>query len=166
MQRTSFADMQCSIAQTLDVVGERWSPLIIRDLYLGLHRFDELVTNLGISRNLLTQRLDGLLAAGIVERVPYHERPVRHEYLLTDAGRDLVPVLMAVMAWGDKWATPVGGPPLRVIHDSCGAPFTPQVCCSECGESISSDSVTAAAGPGAASGLGTRLLASLIPTTG
>ncbi|MFC4054250.1 winged helix-turn-helix transcriptional regulator [Actinomadura syzygii] len=158
MQRTSFAEMHCSIGQTLERVGEWWTPLIVRDLYLGLRRFDDIAENLGISRNLLTRRLETLVADGIVERRAYQERPPRHEYHLTEAGRELVPVLMAVMAWGDKWATPAGGPPARLLHRDCGAEFTPQVACSSCGKPVTADTVKVLPGPGAAIGLGTKVL--------
>ncbi|GAA3664641.1 helix-turn-helix domain-containing protein [Nonomuraea antimicrobica] len=159
MQRTSFAEMHCSIGQSLERVGEWWTPLIVRDVYLGLHRFDDIAENLGISRNLLTRRLETLVADGIVERRAYQERPLRHAYHLTEAGRELVPVLMSLMAWGDKWATPAGGPPVRLTHRECGAEFTPQVCCSACGKPVTSANVRALPGPGAASGPGTRVLA-------
>ncbi|MET8862002.1 helix-turn-helix domain-containing protein [Nonomuraea sp. NPDC004580] len=159
MQRTSFAQMHCSIGQSLERVGEWWTPLIVRDIYLGLRRFDDIAENLGIARNLLTRRLQGLVADGIVERRAYQERPLRHEYHLTEAGRELVPVLMALMAWGDRWATPEGGRPVRLVHDGCGTEFTPQVCCSTCGEPVTAANVTALPGPGAAYGPGTRVLA-------
>lgn len=159
MQRTSFAEMHCSIGRSLELVGEWWTPLIVRDLYLGLNRFDDIAENLGISRNLLTRRLDALVEHGIVERRAYRERPPRHEYHLTAAGHELVPVLMALMAWGDKWATPPGGPPMRLVHRDCDAQFTPQVCCSACGEPIDDSAVASHAGPGAAAGPGTRVLA-------
>lgn len=159
MQRTSFAEMHCSIGQSLERIGEWWTPLIVRDIFLGLHRFDDLAENLGIARNLLTRRLETLVEGGIVERRAYQERPRRHEYHLTEAGHDLVPVLMALMAWGDKWATPAGGPPVLLVHDECGAQFTPQVCCSACGKPARTAEVTALPGPGAASGPGTRVLA-------
>ncbi len=159
MQRTSFAEMHCSIGQSLERVGEWWTPLILRDIHLGLHRFDDIAENLGVSRNLLTRRLEALIADGIVERRAYQERPPRHAYHLTEAGRELVPVLMALMAWGDKWATPAGGPPVLLEHDACGARFTPRVCCSECGQPVTATDVTALPGPGAASGPGTRVLA-------
>jgi DNA-binding HxlR family transcriptional regulator len=159
MRRTSFAEMHCSIGRSLERVGEWWTPLIVRDLYLGLHRFDDIAENLGISRNLLTRRLETLVTDGIVERRAYQERPPRHEYHLTEAGHELVPVLMALMAWGDKWVTPAGGPPVRLVHHECGAEFTPQVCCSECGTPVTTAKVTALPGPGAAYGPGTKVLA-------
>jgi DNA-binding HxlR family transcriptional regulator len=158
MHRTSFAGMHCSIGQALEVIGEWWTPLILRDIYLGLDRFDEIAEDLGMSRNLLTARLDRLVSNGILHRQPYQERPPRHEYHLTEAGRDIVPALMTLMAWGDRWATPPGGPPALLVHDTCGAQFTPRVACSECGEAVTSETVTPVAGPGAARGPGTRVL--------
>jgi DNA-binding HxlR family transcriptional regulator len=154
-----FGAWHCSIARTLDVMGETWTPLLVRDLYLGVDRFDDLVRDLGISRALLARRLDGLVAHGLVRREAYQERPVRHRYRLTEAGAALVPVLMAVMAWGDRFATAPGGPPMVLHHETCGEPFTPTVCCSVCGQAVDGDAVRAAPGPGAAAGPGTRVLA-------
>ncbi|MBF8189021.1 helix-turn-helix transcriptional regulator [Nonomuraea sp. K274] len=149
--------MHCSIAQAAGVVAEPWTPLILRDVFLGLRRFDDLVADLGISRNLLARRLEHLIAAGVVEKHPYQERPVRHEYVLTDAGRDIVPALLTLMAWGDRWSTPPGGPPALLVH-SCGERFTPVVTCPHCGGEATADTVTAVRGPGAARGPGTMLL--------
>jgi len=98
MQRTSFARMHCSLARGLELIGDWWSPLIIRDLFLGVRRFEELADDLGISRNLLTRRLASLQKNGIIERRPYQERPVRYDYRLSAAGRDLVPALLALTA--------------------------------------------------------------------
>lgn len=150
--------MHCSIGRTLEVVGEWWTPLILRDVYLGLRRFGDIAENLGISRNLLAQRLDRLVDGGILERRRYQERPPRDEYHLTAAGRDLVPALMALMAWGDRWVTPPGGPPVELVHDNCGARFTPEVTCSNCHRPVTAESVTVRPGPGAAPGPGTQLL--------
>ncbi|NKX85775.1 winged helix-turn-helix transcriptional regulator [Nocardia coubleae] len=111
-------------------------------------------SRLSWSSEPLTRRLEALVADGIVERRAYQQRPLRHEYHLTEAGRELVPVLMALMAWADKWATSSGGPSVRLVHDECGHQFTPQVCCSECAKPVTAQSVTALPGPGAASGPG------------
>jgi DNA-binding HxlR family transcriptional regulator len=162
MRQTSFAAMQCSLARSLEVVGDWWSPLIVRDLFLGLNRFDQLVDDLGISRNLLADRLAGLVGGGVVAKEAYQERPVRHRYVLTEAGRELVPVLLALTAWGDRWATPDGGPPLRTRHATCGARTTPTVCCSECREPLGADDIRVTAGPGGRSAPGTALLAELL----
>jgi DNA-binding HxlR family transcriptional regulator len=162
MRRTSFAGMHCSIARSLEVMGDWWTPLIVRDLHLGLTRFDELATDLGISRNLLTTRLTALVERGLVERRRYSERPPRDRYHLTTAGRDLVPVLAALTAWGDKWVAPKQGPPLRLQHRTCGEFFTPTVCCSHCGEALAADDLVAHGGPGGRQGPGTRLVAKLL----
>jgi DNA-binding HxlR family transcriptional regulator len=162
VRQTSFADFHCSLARTLEVIGDWWSPLVIRDLYLGLDRFDQLVADLGISRNLLTDRLETLVAGGVVERTAYQERPVRYRYSLTDAGRELVPVLLALTAWGDRHRDTSGeGAPLRVRHDACGRTTTPTVSCSACGGPITGDDVTMRPGPGGRAAPGTALLAEL-----
>lgn len=159
MQRTSFARMRCSLARGLDLIGDWWSPLIIRDLFLGVARFDELVEDLGISRNLLTRRLKSLVRNGIVERKAYQRRPTRYAYRLTEAGRDLVPAILALTAWGDRWAQPPQGSPILFTHTMCGHQFQPQVTCSICGEAISAETVSAAPGPGGAAMAGTKVLA-------
>ncbi|ASO18821.1 DNA-binding HxlR family transcriptional regulator [Actinoalloteichus hoggarensis] len=157
MRQTSFAEMHCSLARSLDLVGDWWSPLILRDLYLGARRFDELVRDLGISRNLLTTRLATLMAAGVVERTPYQQRPVRHGYSLTEAGRDLVPILLALTAWGDRWAG-LPDPPITFRHRTCGHDFVPTVSCSECDGAITAEDVDPLPGDGAHVGPGTRLV--------
>jgi len=133
--------MHCSLARGLDLIGDWWSPLIIRDLFLGVWRFDELIENLGISRNLLTRRLNALVRSGIVERKAYLRRPTRYEYRLTKAGRDLVPAILALTAWGDRWARPKEGSPMLFVHETCGHRFQPQVTCSACGEIVAGDTV-------------------------
>jgi DNA-binding HxlR family transcriptional regulator len=152
MRQTSFADMQCSLARTLEVVGDRWSPLILRDLYLGIESFDDLAQDLGISRNLLADRLTRLVEGGVVERTSYQDRPARYSYRLTESGREPVPVLMALTARGDRWATPDGGPPLELRHQACGRHFTPTVSCSECDRPIAMDDVETLPGPGGQTG--------------
>ena len=103
MQRTDFAQMQCSIARSLAVVGEPWSPLVIRDVFVGINRFDDLQRDLGISRKVLAERLRHLVEAGMLERRRYSERPPRDEYALTAMGSEFVDVLMAMVKWGDRW---------------------------------------------------------------
>src|SRR5690242_3444823 len=148
MQRTSFEDMNCSVAQCLEVVGEWWSLLIVRDAFLGVRRFDQFQERLGISRNILTERLSRLVDAGIFEKVPYSDRPLRHEYRLTDRGRDLWPVITAMRQWGDKYSA-LGGPPVQVVHKACGEVVDAVMVCSACGEPLSAHAVRAVAGPGA-----------------
>jgi DNA-binding HxlR family transcriptional regulator len=148
MQRISFEGMNCSVAQCLEVIGEWWSMLIVRDAFLGVRRFDDFQSRLGISRNILTNRLTSLVAAGVLEKVPYQDRPLRHEYRLTAKGRDLWPVLTTMREWGDRWAAP-SGPPLEVVHDACGHTMVLNHTCSACGEEVDSRSVRARPGPGA-----------------
>jgi DNA-binding HxlR family transcriptional regulator len=148
VERKSFSDMHCSVAQCLEVVGEWWSMLIIRDAFLGVRRFDEFQARLGISRNILNQRLGHLVDAGVLSKVPYSEHPPRHEYRLTDKGRDLWPVLTTMREWGDRHAAPAG-PPLEVVHKSCSHVTHAVMTCSACGEAIGPRDVRAKTGPGA-----------------
>jgi DNA-binding HxlR family transcriptional regulator len=159
MQRTSFARMHCSLARGLDLIGDWWSPLIVRDLFLGVVRFDDLIEDLGISRNLLTRRLKALIGSGIIKRQVYQRRPIRYEYRLTEAGRDLVPAILALTAWGDRWARPKEGSPMLFVHTTCGHYFQAQVTCSACGEVIGRDTVKTIGGPGGAMKPGTIVLA-------
>jgi DNA-binding HxlR family transcriptional regulator len=147
MERKSFAGMNCSVAQCLEVVGEWWSLLIVRDAFLGVRRFDQFQERLGISRNILTERLSRLVDAGIFDKVPYSERPLRHEYRLTERGRDLWPVITAMRQWGDKYAAP-GGPPVEIVHKGCGHVADAVMTCSACGEAIAARDVRAVNGPG------------------
>jgi DNA-binding HxlR family transcriptional regulator len=159
MQRTSFKPMHCSLAQALELTGEWWTPLILRDLFLGLNRFDELVENLGISRNLLTRRLAKLLRAKLVERTIYLRRPVRYAYRLSPAGEDLVPILVALTLWGDRWNPPARGGTIDFVHTRCGHALTPRMVCSECSEPIDAKTIRAAPRPGARPGPGIRVIA-------
>ena len=159
MKKISFADMRCSLARSLDVIGDWWTPLIVRDVYLGVTRFDDIAEDLGISRNLLTRRLKHLVDKGILRQEPYQTRPVRNDYRLTDAGMDLVPVILALTGWGDRWVQPMEGQPIRLVHRHCGQHFEPRVTCSACGEEIKAGDVLALPGPGGASKPGTQVLA-------
>ena len=143
--------MNCSVASCLDVVGEWWSLLIVRDAFLGVTRFEDFQARLGISRNILTDRLNHLVDGGVLERVPYQDRPPRSEYRLTDKGRDLWTVVTAMRQWGDRWTAP-DGPPLRIRHNSCGHLVKAVLVCSHCGEPLDAGQVTAVPGPGAAAG--------------
>jgi DNA-binding HxlR family transcriptional regulator len=148
VQRVSFEDMNCSVAQCLEVVGEWWSLLIVRDAFLGVRRFDDFQARLGISRNILNQRLKRLVDSGVLERVPYQDNPPRSEYRLTEKGRDLWHVLTAMRQWGDRWVAPAG-PPLKMRHSTCGRVVNAVAVCSHCGEPLGPRSVTAEPGPGA-----------------
>ncbi|MFC6486616.1 winged helix-turn-helix transcriptional regulator [Nitratireductor sp. GCM10026969] len=147
------------MARGLELIGDWWSPLIIRDLFLDVRRFDDLVEDLGISRNLLTRRLKALIEAGVVERHSYQDRPKRWEYQLSAKGRDLIPALLALTEWGDRWAGPKEGRPILFVHACCGHQFHPTVNCSVCGGSLSADTVSAKVGPGGRAAPGTKVLA-------
>jgi DNA-binding HxlR family transcriptional regulator len=137
----------CSIAATLAVIGDRWTVLVLRDIFRGVHRFSELQDDLGIARNLLSARLAKLVAAGVLEKVPYQDRPVRYEYRLTDKGRDLSPSLIALMGWGDRWMSN-GQPPTVLIHDQCGTPLEQRVECPTCDQDINPRAIRSRPGPG------------------
>ncbi len=147
MRRKSFEDMNCSVAQTLEVVGEWWTMLIIRDCFLGVTKFDDFQERLGISRNILADRLDHLVERGVLDRVPYQERPVRNDYRLTDKGRDLWLTLTALRQWGDRWEADEG-PPVIIEHKDCGHRTTVVPTCSSCGERLDARAVRARPGPG------------------
>lgn len=151
MQRTSFRDMNCSVAQCLEVIGEWWTMLIVRDAFLGVTRFEDFHERLGISRNVLNQRLAHLIDAGVLERVPYSDHPPRSDYRLTDKGRDLWHVLTAMRQWGDRWAAD-DGPPLEIVHKACGHVAEAVATCSACGGPLRARDVRAVAGPGAKDG--------------
>lgn len=124
---------RCSVARTASVIGDGWTVLVLRDLFNGVRRFDDLATHLGVARNVLTRRLAALTEAGVVVRVPYREpgARVRHEYRLTDAGRALRPVLLAMAGWGDVYRAGPDGPPVVVEHAGCGAPVHVEMRCAD-----------------------------------
>lgn len=145
----AFADLNCSIARPLSFLGERWSLLVIRDLFLGNTRFDEFQASLGIASNVLSQRLASLVEEGIVERRAYSEHPERFEYRLTEKGRDLQPVMQALREWGDRYTAGPAGPPVESVHDDCGKAFHVVPTCSQCGEVVERGHVHTRPGPGA-----------------
>ncbi len=132
----AFSDMDCSVARTLDIVGERWSLLILRDAFYGVRRFEDFRRDLGIARNVLTERLNKLVAQGVLAKVQYEDKPPRFEYRLTDKGRDLLGVVLAMMRWGDRWTGEGASPPVTLTHVSCGHATEALVTCSECGEEL------------------------------
>jgi DNA-binding HxlR family transcriptional regulator len=125
---------ECSIANALAVIGERWSLLALREVMFGERRFDQIARNTGASRDILTTRLRSLEAAGVLERRQYETRPPRYEYVLTESGRALHTVLLALMEWGDKYAT--DGEPPTVWQHSCGAELHTNTVCANCGEQV------------------------------
>jgi DNA-binding HxlR family transcriptional regulator len=148
MRRTSFAGMNCSVAGALEIVGEWWTFLVLRDAFLGVRRFEDFQRRLGIARNVLTARLQTLVSHGILERRLYQERPERYEYRLTDKGLELHPILVSLMQWGDKWAGVADAPPMGLIHTGCGHPSAPRMVCDHCGEPVHARDMQPVTGPG------------------
>jgi DNA-binding HxlR family transcriptional regulator len=150
MQRTNYGQLACSIARTLDVIGEPWSPLILRDVYVGITRFDQLQAELGISRKVLNERLKWLVERGVLRRAQYSERPPRFEYVLTDKGRELCDLLLVMVAWGDRWTAGTAGPPVLYRHHHCGQISSVELHCSVCDTPMCATDVDVLPGPGAA----------------
>ena len=148
MQRTSFGHMQCPIARSLERVGEWWSILILRDAFHGLTRFDQFQKSLDIAPNILTRRLNALVASGLLERRRYSERPARYEYLLTARGRDFRPVLLSLLTWGNKHFAPEG-PSVVVIDTKTGKPVDAVLIDRASGEPIAAPRFRTAPGPAA-----------------
>jgi DNA-binding HxlR family transcriptional regulator len=134
-----FADLgtsRCSIARALSVVGDRWTLLILREAFLGSTRFAEFHDNTGAARHIVAERLQRLVEHGVVDRRPYQDRPPRFEYTLTRKGRDLYPVILALLAWGDRWLLDDSEPTLTLLHEPCGAVMTPEVRCPNCEQPV------------------------------
>lgn len=133
MQWTDYESSTCSIARTLDIIGDRWTGLLLRDLLNGVHRFDDLHGHLGVARDVLSRRLTGLVEAGVVDKVAYKEdgARARYEYRLTQAGRELQTVVVALMDWGDRNLAGSDGPPMALEHKDCGAPVHATLTCDD-----------------------------------
>lgn len=141
-------DQICSLARSLEVLGERWTLLVIRDVFYGLRRFDEIQEDLGVARNVLTNRLGRLVEEGVLEKRAYSEHPPRFEYFLTEKGIDLWPVMITMMHWGDRYAAE-DGPPVVIRHKECDGEVDDRGYCSRCGERLEARDAYARYGPGA-----------------
>ena len=148
MRWKDAADQYCSIARALGVIGDRWTLLIIREAFSGVRRFDDFRQHLGVARNVLTDRLQRLVDAGVLERRAYQDNPPRHEYRLTECGRELNGVLLTLMGWGDRWLGAGAGPPIEVVHTGCGHVMQPALVCPDCGEPLSTRNTRMVSGPG------------------
>ena len=150
MSWSSAGESLCPVAQTLAVVGERWTLLLLREMFIGTRRFDEFQAQLDMSPHLLSNRLKDLEREGIVKRVPYQERPARFEYRLTPKGQDLFPVVVALKAFGEKWGEKQSrrSPALAMVHGACGCATGLKLVCTECGESYGPRDTHAALGSG------------------
>jgi DNA-binding HxlR family transcriptional regulator len=137
-----------SVARALEVIGERWTMLIVRDAFLGVRRFDDFQRGLGVARNVLAARLARLVAEGVMDRVLYQRRPDRHEYRLTEKGEELWPVVVHLMEWGDRHYPARGGVPQVLEHRGCGGAVSGRIACERCGRPVEAHDVVALAGPG------------------
>jgi DNA-binding HxlR family transcriptional regulator len=142
MRWRELGEQECSVARTVSVIGDRWTLLVLRECFLRVRRFEAFQERLGITRPVLAERLQKLVDAGVLEKVPYQERPVRHEYRLTPRGLDLYPVLMAIVHWGDVHMARDGQRPLLHRHRLCGHLFDPVMVCSECAAPLNAREVT------------------------
>ena len=143
----TYDAQNCSLARALEIVGERWTLLILRDVFLGVRRFDDFQDRLDVSRTVLAGRLQRLVEEGILARERYQERPERYEYVLTRKGRDLWPVINALRAWGDVYETP-NGPPRVFAHETCGTPIEAVAYCPHCRTVVPPEDVLTRRGPG------------------
>jgi DNA-binding HxlR family transcriptional regulator len=149
MKWDSLEEEPCSLARTVAVIGDRWTLMILRECFLRKRRFDAFQTTLGITRHLLADRLKKLVRFGVLRRVPYMESPKRYEYILTQKGLDLYPIIMSVVHWGNTHMVDTRGRPLLHEHKTCGKHFDPLMVCSECGEPVLAKQVHVHPGPGA-----------------
>ena len=152
MLQRDYPGQVCSIARSLEVIGERWTLLILRDALLGMEHFEEFQAKLGIASNVLTNRLKLLCDEGVLERVPDAERPGRPKYVLTEKGRELAPALIMLMKWGDRHYPTPGGPPRLTLHAGCGGNIGPDLRCERCGRHVRRGEIELPAGPGAPRG--------------
>ncbi len=147
MRWRDIGDQTCSIARALSAVGDRWTLLVLREAFLGVRRFDDMHAHLGATRHLLADRLRKLVEHGVLERVQYRERPERFEYRLTAKGRDLYPVIVGLVRWGDRWMADDRGAPMELVHKDCGHTMLPELACPACGKPVQARDVVARPGP-------------------
>lgn len=145
----TYPDITCSIARTLEVVGDRWTLLVVRNALAGMTRFEHFQQSLGIAPNVLTDRLTRLTEAGVLGQRRYSDRPVRFEYIPTDKGRTLWPVLGAMISWGDRYYAPPNGSPRLLLHQECGGRLVATLTCTSCSGTVPPDAVVMVEGPGA-----------------
>ncbi|MEV0208861.1 helix-turn-helix domain-containing protein [Streptomyces sp. NPDC050788] len=148
MKRTSFSNWPCSIATTMDLLGDAWTPLVLREAFYGIRRFDAFQQELGIARNTLTDRLRRLVDEGLLEKRPYQDEPRRYDYVLTEKGRDFFGVLAALSRWGDRWLAGAEGAPVVFHHDTCGHDTHAEVVCARCREPLRAEDTSMRMGPG------------------
>ncbi len=136
MRKSNLSHSTCTVARTVELIGDSWTQMILREMFLGSRRFEDLKARTGAVPHVLSQRLKRLEAEAILERRAYSDRPPRHEYKLTAKGRDLWPIIVAMKQWGDTWLGGDGEPPITLTHTECGQVTRPRLVCSACGEPI------------------------------
>ena len=136
MPRSTFSHLECSVANSAEIVSDPWTVLVLRDAFQGVRRFDQFVASLGIARNTLASRLERLIGDGMMTAVPYQDNPVRHEYRLTDKGKDLIDVLLTLWSYGERWNPPANPDRQRAIHVECGHEADAVAHCGHCGERL------------------------------
>jgi DNA-binding HxlR family transcriptional regulator len=149
MRVSEFPRDTCSVANALEIIGDRWTIHVLRESFLGVTRFEQFRRNIGVAKNILSDRLNTLVAGGVLERRLYNERPPRYEYRLTAKGVDLYSVLIELMRWGNKWTPSADGPGVILEHRTCGKTIEPALACPECGELLEPRTLRARPGPGA-----------------
>jgi DNA-binding HxlR family transcriptional regulator len=149
--RDCYDAENCSVKRTLDIVGEKWTLLVMREAFYGARRFEQFQSRIGCARNLLSERLRTLVEAGLLRRVPYQKagQRERSEYRLTDKGLDLMTAVVALMQWGDRWASDPDGPPVTIVHRSCGHEAEAVLLCTHDNEKLTARDTEATPGPGA-----------------
>jgi DNA-binding HxlR family transcriptional regulator len=149
--RLRYSAENCSIKGALEIVGERWSLLVLREAFFGIRRFGDFQQALGCARNLLSERLTKLVDHGVLERVAYQEpgQRSRYEYQLTEKGLELLPALVALMQWGDRWTADPEGPPVQVLHRDCGGEVGAVLACEHGHHGLTAHVTHAIPGPGA-----------------
>jgi DNA-binding HxlR family transcriptional regulator len=149
--REDYTAENCSVKRALDVVGEKWTLLVLREAFYGARRFEQFQAHVGCARNILSERLTTLVDAGVMRRVPYREQGhrERHEYRLTDKGLDLLPAVVALMQWGDRWEADPAGPPVLITHRECGHPVELALHCSHDHLALTASDTQPRPGPGA-----------------
>ncbi|HUH70970.1 MAG TPA: helix-turn-helix domain-containing protein [Mycobacterium sp.] len=149
--RQNYSAENCSVKRALDVVGEKWTLLVLREAFYGARRFEQFQARVGCARNLLSERLNTLIKAGVMRRVPYREpgQRERHEYRLTQKGLDLLPAVIALMQWGDRWEADPDGPPVEITHRDCGHPVELVLRCTHDHAPLTAHDTEPRPGPGA-----------------
>ena len=129
----------CSVARTLAVIGDRWTLLLVREAFTGATRFEDFAEGMGASRPTVAKRLETLTRNGILRAVEYQTNPIRYDYILTEKGTALLPLILTIQAWGDQWMNDGSGPPAQLVHRTCGQPTRPELMCSSCGEPLGAE---------------------------